>query len=141
MERRFKITVNGREYDVTVEDLSQGPSTILPGPGDMKVPAPGALPPAPSAPGAPPAPSAPPASAPRGDAPLDPTALPSPLAGVIASIEVQAGDRVESGQKVAEIEAMKMKTVIAADHDGKVTKIMVKAGDAVDSGQALMTIE
>ncbi len=76
MERRFKVTVNGREYDVTVEDLSHGQSTILPGPGDMKVPAPETPPPPPAAP----------ASVPRQGAPLNPTALPSPLAGVVASI-------------------------------------------------------
>jgi biotin carboxyl carrier protein len=63
------------------------------------------------------------------------------MGGVVIEISVAVGDAVTTGQQVAVIEAMKMKTVIAADHDGKVTKIMVKVGDAVDSGQALMTIE
>ena len=63
------------------------------------------------------------------------------MGGIIVEVSVAVGDQVKTGDQVAVIEAMKMKTMIAADHDGKVTKIMVKAGDAVDSGQALMTIE
>ena len=132
MERKFKITVNGREYDVTVEDLSSAPSTILPGPGDMKVP---------SAPAQPPAQPASPASSPSESPPLDPGELPSPLAGVVAAIEVKAGDRVESGQKVAEIEAMKMKTTVAAHRSGRVVAVHVSAGSTVDAGQSLMSLE
>jgi len=65
----------------------------------------------------------------------------APLGGVVMEISVNVGDKVTIGQQVALLEAMKMKTVIAADYDGTVTKIMVKKGDAVDSGQPLMTIE
>ena len=41
MERRFRITVDGRPYDVTVDDLSEGGSLLYPQPGSMTVPRPG----------------------------------------------------------------------------------------------------
>ena len=39
MERKLRITVNGTAYDVTVEDLSETDTRIIPGPADMRVPA------------------------------------------------------------------------------------------------------
>lgn len=125
MERRFKVTVNGREYDVTVEDLSSAPATIIPQPGDMQVPAP------------PPAP--PPPAATAGSS--DPHDLCSPLAGVLVEIGVETGAEVSDGQLVLVIEAMKMKTRLHAHRAGRIASIHVRAGDAVDAGQALLRIE
>jgi biotin carboxyl carrier protein len=64
----------------------------------------------------------------------------APLGGVIIEISVKEGDKVKAGDKVAVIEAMKMKSMVAADHDGTVRNIRVKVGEAVDAGQVLMTI-
>lgn len=125
MQKKFKITVNGAEYDVTVEDLSEGTSYILPQPGDMKIPEP-----APTEPPRPPAAS--------GGGPND---LLSPLAGVVISLPVSLGQAVEEGQEVAIIEAMKMKTTVVAHKSGKVTDLAVQAKDAVDAGQRILTIE
>ena len=125
MQKKFRITVNGTEYDVTVEDMSEGSSYILPQPGDMKIPAP--------------APTASTAAAPA--ATSGPNDLPSPLAGVVVSISVVAGQQVSRGQEVAVIEAMKMKTSVVAHKDGAVKDIAVKLKDAVDAGQRLMTLE
>jgi biotin carboxyl carrier protein len=47
---------------------------------------------------------------------------------------------VKTGDKIAVIEAMKMKTVVSAHKDGKISNIAVKVGDAVEAGQALVTI-
>jgi biotin carboxyl carrier protein len=119
METKFKITVNGKVYDVTVEDRSEGDSKIIPSPGDMVVPnaAPVAAAPAPAA---------------GADAGPDDRA--SPLAGVVASIQVTVGESVNAGDVVAEIEAMKMKTKVTAHKSGTVSNIAVKVGDAVDAG-------
>jgi glutaconyl-CoA/methylmalonyl-CoA decarboxylase subunit gamma len=128
MAKHLKITVEGKVYDVIVEDVTEDAgSSLYPQPGLRATPAP-------AAPAAPPPPAAAPAAAGAKD-------KVAPMGGVVVEISVAVGDAVKAGQQVAVIEAMKMKTVIAADHDGKVTKIMVKVGDAVDSGQALMTIE
>ena len=134
MAKQLKITVEGKVYDVVVEDVSEDAgSTFYPAPGmSASAPAAPAAPP-PAAPAAPsPAPSAAPAAG-AGD-------KVAPMGGVIIEITVNEGAAVKAGDQVAIIEAMKMKQVIAADHDGTVTKIHVKAGDTVDSGQPLMTI-
>ena len=128
MERTFKITVDGRQYTVTVEDMTEGSSLIMPDQGSMSVPA--------AAPA--PAPTAAPAESAPASGPGDEV---SPLAGVVNSIEVSVGQSVSEGDKVATIEAMKMKTAINAHRSGKVSNIHVKVGDAVDVGQPLLTIE
>jgi glutaconyl-CoA/methylmalonyl-CoA decarboxylase subunit gamma len=134
MAKHLNITVEGKVYDVIVEDVTEDAgSSLYPQPGLTAASVPGAA--APAAPAAP-ASAAKPAAASAGA--KDKVA---PMGGVIVEISVAVGDQVKAGQQVAVIEAMKMKTVVAADHDGKVTKIMVKAGDAVDSDQPLMTIE
>jgi biotin carboxyl carrier protein len=133
MTKHLKITVEGKVYDVIVEDVTEDAgSSLYPQPGLVARPAPVAA--APAAP----APTAPAPSAPAAAGAKDKVA---PLGGVIVEVSVKVGDQVKAGDQVAVIEAMKMKTVVAADHDGKVTNVMVKVGDAVDSGQALMTIE
>lgn len=126
MQKKFKITVNGVEYDVTVEDMSEGTSFILPQPGDMKIPAPAPAAPAPA-----------PAAA-SGHGPND---LLSPLAGVISALPVTRGEEVTQGQEVAVIEAMKMKTTVVAHKTGKITDLAVKVKDAIDAGQRILTIE
>ncbi|MBL8487163.1 MAG: hypothetical protein JNK22_08770, partial [Rhodocyclaceae bacterium] len=93
MERRFRITVDGREYQVTVEDLSEGGGHLYPKPGSMAVPAP--PPPPPSAPAA--------AAAPRGAA--GPGDVTSTLGGIVESILVSVGQQVNQGDRVAVIEA------------------------------------
>lgn len=132
MVRHLKITVEGKIYDVVVEDVTEGAGgTLYPTPGSMAA-ARAAAPAA--APSAAPAPAAPPAA---GGGPDDKLA---PLGGVILEVTVKVGDAVKAGDKVAVIEAMKMKTVVSAHKDGKVSSVAVKAGDAVDAGQVLLSI-
>ena len=131
MIRKFKITVDGRPYDVTVEDMSESPSMLIPQPGDM------------SAAAVQSAVTQAPASAPAAAAagPTSPGDVPSPLGGVVVSIDVSVGQQVNEGDKVATLEAMKMKTVVSAPTSGKVASIAAKPGDGVEAGQVLMTIE
>ena len=131
MEKKYKITVDGREYSVTVEDLSEGSSLLYPDPGSMRIPAPRPAA-APSAPVSAPAPAAAGAVA-TGD-------VTSTLGGVLDSIAVVLGQTVSAGDTVAVVEAMKMKTPMIARISGKVTNIAVKAGDPVEPGQILLTI-
>ncbi len=133
MVRHLKITVEGKIYDVVVEDVTEGTGgTLYPTPGTMAAArAPAAA--APVAPAVAPAPVA----TPGGGGPEDKLA---PLGGVIIEITVKVGDAVKSGDKVAVIEAMKMKTVVSAHRDGTVKTVAVKVGDAVDAGQALLSI-
>ncbi len=126
MQRKFKITVNGKEYDVAVEEVTAG-NTLMPQPGDMRIPEPAA--------------PATPAPAPTAKQSDDPADLCSPLAGMVESLPVGLGQQVETGEPVAVIEAMKMKTSVVAHRAGKVTVVSVKVEDAVEAGHVLMRIE
>jgi biotin carboxyl carrier protein len=127
MEKKFRITVDGREYSVTVEDLSEGGGYIYPSPGSMSVPAPAAPTPMAAAPAM--------AKGPAGSGDVCST-----LGGVVDSLAVSVGQAVNEGEKVATIEAMKMKAPMIAPRSGKVASIAVKVGDAVEAGQLLLTI-
>jgi len=128
MEKKFKVTVDGKSYEVTVEDVSEVGSNLYPSPGLRA----NIVTPAASAPAA--APAAPANVARGGDE------LPSPLSGVVVEIAVSPGTVVAQGDKVMVVEAMKMKTMISAHKSGKVSSISVAVGDGVEAGQALMVI-
>lgn len=132
MEKKFRITVEGKQYIVAVEDLSAGGSQgLYPEPGSMSV-APTPAAPVPTAP-APAASSAPAAAAGPGDEV-------APLGGVVQTIHVNVGQAVNEGDKLVSLEAMKMVTHVVAQRGGKVTSIAVKPGDPVDAGQVLLSI-
>jgi len=127
--RRFRITVEGVAYEVSVEELdapaaaaSQAPypvASAAPATGDH------ARPPA----------------APRVEArPAAPGDVVSPLAGVVVSVAVSVGAQVESGQPLLILEAMKMQTAVSAPRAGTVAAIAVAAGASVQEGQILMTL-
>ena len=59
----------------------------------------------------------------------------------MVSVDVKAGDVVQSGQHVAVMEAMKMQFIVEASSDGVVRQIMVSEGDTVSTGQPLLFIE
>lgn len=135
MEKKFRITVEGRAYVVTVEDIStDGAQTLYPDPGSMSV-APRPEAPVPSAP--PPASTAPAAASAPAAGPGDEL---SPLGGVVQAVHVSVGQVVNEGDKLVSLEAMKMTTHVFAKRGGKVTAIAVKPGDPVDAGQVLLSI-
>jgi biotin carboxyl carrier protein len=127
MEKKFRITVDGKQYSVTVEDLSDGSSLLYPDAGSMTIPTPPPAPPAAAAPAA-------------AKGPVGAGDVVSTLGGVVESIAVSVGQAVNQGDKVAIIEAMKMKTPMIAPRSGKVTAVAVKVGDAVEAGQVLVSI-
>jgi 3-methylcrotonyl-CoA carboxylase alpha subunit len=57
-------------------------------------------------------------------------------------VEVLAkvGQTVAAGDRLAVLEAMKMKTPIMATRTGQVSRVLVAAGDAVEAGQVLVSI-
>ena len=55
----------------------------------------------------------------------------SPMPGLLASVAVEAGQEVKTGETLAIIEAMKMENVLRAERDGVIKKINVKQGDSV----------
>ncbi|MBN2780837.1 MAG: biotin/lipoyl-binding protein [Candidatus Marinimicrobia bacterium] len=65
----------------------------------------------------------------------------APIPGLITAIVVSEGDKVESGQLVAKMEAMKMENNILAASDGIISRIAIKVGDTVLEGDVLMSME
>jgi acetyl-CoA/propionyl-CoA carboxylase, biotin carboxylase, biotin carboxyl carrier protein len=67
-------------------------------------------------------------------------ALESPLQGNVWKILVEQGQKVEEGQLITIIEAMKMENEITAHKSGVVKELAIKEGDAVTAGATLAVI-
>jgi len=66
--------------------------------------------------------------------------LTAPMPGKVVSFAVKAGDKVEKGQPLAVMEAMKMEHTIAAPADGVVLELLYAPGDQVTEGAELLKI-
>ncbi|MFO7278911.1 MAG: acetyl-CoA carboxylase biotin carboxylase subunit [Thermoanaerobacterales bacterium] len=64
-----------------------------------------------------------------------------PMQGTIVKVLVNEGDKVEEGQTVCVLEAMKMENNITADKTGTVKEVKVEAGQSVGSGDVVVVIE
>jgi len=71
--------------------------------------------------------------------PDNPAHIGAPFAGAV-SLTVSAGDRVEAGQTVATIEAMKMEAPITTSLTGTVERVAVPKVASVDAGDLLMVV-
>ena len=129
MSRQFKVTVNGREYDVSVLELT-------PGQAQQASPPPAGLPVA-TAGGAS---GAPMPSAPRPAAAAGTGDEVAGMGGVVVEVDVKVGQAIAAGDRLLVLEAMKMKTPVIASRAGQVTRVLVAPGDAVEGGQPLVTI-
>jgi pyruvate/oxaloacetate carboxyltransferase len=67
-------------------------------------------------------------------------ALVSDMPGIILSMEVKVGDKIEEGDLLAVIECMKMKRSFFSTHGGEVKEIMVSEGDTIDTEDILMVV-
>lgn len=129
MQRVFKITVNGSDYDVTVNELTDVTSQIMP---QYRPTAPVSA--AHTQPTVVTTMSAPASAAAGADD------VCAQMGGVVATIMVKEGQAVTAGDRILELEAMKMKVPVIATRSGTVSRIGVKVGDSVDKGQPLLTL-
>jgi biotin carboxyl carrier protein len=65
----------------------------------------------------------------------------APLPGTVTEIFVLPGAKVETGQPVCVIEAMKMKNTIRAHRNGKVVSVLISPGQSVKHKQVLVEFE
>ena len=65
----------------------------------------------------------------------------APMHGLLLEVRVKAGDRVESGQTLAILEAMKMHYEITADAVGEVIEVLAVAGQQVAVDDLLIDID
>ena len=144
-QKRYRITIRGKEYEVEVGDVSTSPVTVtvdgeqfdveLPGrAASRQVPATPALPPPPV-----PGPAAPPRPAPSAGTAGDGTVR-ALMPGRIVRVNVGVGDSIAEGQAVLVMESMKMENTIVAPAAGTVTAVLVAEGDSVQHGQTLVEL-
>jgi len=123
-----RVLVNGRPYEVKI-----GPAA---GPRPAAAPAPG--PPRPA--GAPAPPPPPPGRAPGGGVAPGPGTVTAPMPGSILEVLVKVGDRVQAGDTVVKLEAMKMENDLRVPVSGMVKEVRVGKGSNVGVGEVLLVV-
>ena len=68
-------------------------------------------------------------------------AVVSSMQGMIIKVNVEVGDKVNAGDTICVIEAMKMENDIQAENDGTVEEIFIGPGDAISIDDCLMVIK
>lgn len=134
MLRKFKITIDGKEYLVEMEEIGGNSGsvqhtnsapveeTILPPLKEEKAEEKEEVIPVVSP------------EAVEGDPAL------APMPGTILKIMVEVGQQVKENEPLLVLEAMKMENGIVATHDGTVTGIHVTPGQMVDVSAPLITV-
>ncbi len=169
MSKQYVVRVMGKEYNVTVEEISPGKFKVKVDGYELEVESPiatgitvAAKPtvtetkpkekparreekPAPSTPTpaaqpTAPAPAPTPAARPAAPAPAG-AAVEAPVPGKILKVLVQPGQKVTKGTVIITLESMKMELEIYPPKDGIVKEIRVKPGDFVNAGDVLAIIE
>lgn len=128
---KYKVTLNNRVYEVEVE---QGEAMLV-NEYELAAPAAAAAPAAPAAPVA-----AAPAAAPAAGALAAGEVITSPMPGNILKINVTQGQKVNEGDVLIVLEAMKMENEISATKSGTVAQISVTKGAVVETGTPLVVI-
>jgi acetyl/propionyl-CoA carboxylase alpha subunit len=73
--------------------------------------------------------------------PTGPAPIIAPMPGLIVRVNVSVGDRVEAGQGLVVMEAMKMENELRATAAGTVKSVEVAPGTAVEKGMLLVALE
>lgn len=134
MIKQYKITVNGKLYDVSVEEVGEilggvhasktvstfvNPNNVNNTNNEKQI-----------------------SDKPQNSIPIDENAISvkAPMPGTILSFTVSVGDTVSEGQVVAILEAMKMENELTAPASGKVKSIHVEKGSSVIENQVILQI-
>ena len=140
---KYKITVNNKAYEVEIEDINKRPVVafvdgdrfeVMPEHADQAETKKEAVRKTENKTFNPnPAPAA---SSPN--LALSGNTQTAPLPGTVIEVFVKAGDKVEAGQVILVIEAMKMKNSIRSVYSGTVGEVFVSTGQSVAHKQALI---
>ena len=126
---KYKVTLNNRTYEVEVE----AGQAMLVDEYEAYAPAPAAVPaPIAAAPAA--------ASVSAAPALAAGEVVKSPMPGNILKINVTVGQKVNEGDTLLVLEAMKMENEIASPKAGTVAQIIVSKGTVVETGAPLVVI-
>lgn len=69
------------------------------------------------------------------------TKILAPIPGVIMAVDVKVGDSVKIGDRLIQLEAMKMENNITSEKAGKVTDVQVTVGQKVLQNEVMIEIE
>ena len=115
---KYRVTLNDKTYEVEVEKgkaaLSDAETakTVEEMPREQKAPSPGG-----------------------GES------VKFPMPGQVVSVNAKVGDRVQKGQVLAVLEAMKMENDISAPRAGTVKRVSVSPGQSVSAGDELLALD
>ncbi len=132
---KYIVTLNGKNYEVEVEETDAVITSItdIPQAAPVIANAPAAPAAAPAEPIAALAPAAPVATA-------DGAKIIAPMSGIILSVNFTAGQKVKANDVLLVLEAMKMENEIVAPSDGTVKQVLVQKGMTVDTDDILVVI-
>ncbi|OQB77019.1 MAG: Glutaconyl-CoA decarboxylase subunit gamma [Planctomycetes bacterium ADurb.Bin126] len=116
MMRTYRVHVNGKAYEVAVEEIGGAVSTAV------STPQPTA------------------SAAAAHVIPPGTDVVAAPMPGKILSIKVKPGQEVREGDLLLMLEAMKMENEIFCGRPGRVLEVKVAEGAYVDTGDALVVI-
>ena len=121
--KKFQVTVNGNTYEVDVEEITNG--AVQPVAVNQpvqysttpvkKTETPAAV-------------------------PMEGTQVEAPMQGKIVALKVTQNQKVQEGDVIAVLEAMKMENEIVASTGGTVASIHVAIGQSVDAGDLIATL-
>lgn len=129
--RRFKINVNGKSYDVAVEEIDASASAPVVMTSPAPSPAPVATEPTEPVKAAEPVVSATVAEGQK---------IEAPMPGTILEVKVNVGDKVNEGDVLFVLEAMKLENELLAPCTGTIASINTSKGSVVNSGDILGVI-
>ncbi|MEF8780316.1 MAG: biotin/lipoyl-containing protein, partial [Haloferacaceae archaeon] len=134
-EREFTVEVNGKRFEVSLEERG-GPAIPTPSTGSGRTR------------------DRPPQATDEGagdggagggsDAPVitgEGETVAAEMQGTVLSVDVGAGDEVGPGDVVLVLEAMKMENDVIVERGGTVTQVLVEEGESVDMGDPLIVLE
>ncbi|MBO7213920.1 MAG: biotin/lipoyl-binding protein [Clostridia bacterium] len=119
--RKFIVTIEGKQYEVGVEEVGGATTVAAPVVTEVKAAAPA------------------PAAAPKAAAPVNGTKMEAPMPGMIKAYKVAEGATVKEGDVILVLEAMKMDNDITAVCGG-VVSFKAAVGSNVNTGDVMAVI-
>ncbi|WP_018258386.1 acetyl-CoA carboxylase biotin carboxylase subunit [Halomicrobium katesii] len=128
-EREFTVEVNGKRFDVELEERGAPPIEV----GEVQGGDGGDRPQRPGSGGSD-------SGGDGGGASAEGDEVTAEMQGTILEVNVEEGDEVETGDVVCVLEAMKMENDIVAERGGTVTQVAVDEGESVDMDDLLFVV-
>jgi len=130
VEREFTVEVNGKRFDVNLEEHGAPPITASGGGGGG-----GATAERPEAAG--------PSGGDSGGTEVtgEGEQVTAEMQGTILEVNVEEGDEVSAGDVICVLEAMKMENDVVAERGGTVTQVAISEGESVDMGDLIVVMD